>query len=214
MQSPVWRGSSVLAQGWSSSDNSGFGRLVQVFRGGGQKPVCRYSSLAWLHVGRYSSSSSQAFEAFVGVVDEDPVLVLQVGLSLVRHRGGLWRRRDRKSWGHLKIRRQRPEYLKCVRHTQAAYLLVWGYLNQGIHQSLMCRQCFWSLWGWQQVSLWATDQWSQRQVRVGQVDKVWFAFENIVTGWHSADQHHYSDRSTAFIIWSLVSFWSRHHWWQ
>ncbi len=47
-----------------------------------------HSSLAWLHVGRDGSSSSQAFEAFVGVVDEDPVLVFQVGLSLVGHGGG------------------------------------------------------------------------------------------------------------------------------
>lgn len=72
-----------------------FGRLDRVsWWSRFKKPVCRCSSLARLHVGRYGSSSRQAFEAFVGVVDEDPVLVLQVGLGLVRHRGG-WRRRRR-----------------------------------------------------------------------------------------------------------------------
>lgn len=38
------------------------------------------SSLARLHVGRDGSPCRQPFKAFVGVVDEDPVLVLQVRL--------------------------------------------------------------------------------------------------------------------------------------
>lgn len=44
------------------------------------------SSLAGLHVGRDGAPSRQALEALVGVVDEDPVLVLQVGLTVVGHR--------------------------------------------------------------------------------------------------------------------------------
>ncbi len=36
------------------------------------------SSFAALHVGRDGSSGRQALEALVGVVDEDPVLVLVV----------------------------------------------------------------------------------------------------------------------------------------
>lgn len=48
----------------------------------------RRSSLPGLHVGRYRSPGRQALEALVGVVDEDPVLVLQVGLGVVGHLGG------------------------------------------------------------------------------------------------------------------------------
>lgn len=44
------------------------------------------SSLAGLHVGRDGAPSRQALEALVGVVDEDPVLVLKVGLAVVGHR--------------------------------------------------------------------------------------------------------------------------------
>lgn len=48
-----------------------------------KKPLRRCSSLSWLHVGWYCSSSSQTFKAFVRVVDEDPVLVFQVNLCLI-----------------------------------------------------------------------------------------------------------------------------------
>lgn len=46
------------------------------------------SSFPRLHVGRDGTSSSQAFEAFVGVVYEDPVLVLQISFSLIGHLSG------------------------------------------------------------------------------------------------------------------------------
>lgn len=46
------------------------------------------SSLPCLHVGGDSPSGCEAFKALVGVVDEDPVLVLEVCLRMVGHHGG------------------------------------------------------------------------------------------------------------------------------
>lgn len=56
-------------------------------------PVPQFSSLPRLHVGRNRSPSSQALKALVGVVNEDPVLVLQVGLHLVGNRSNCRKRR-------------------------------------------------------------------------------------------------------------------------
>lgn len=137
----TWRSGSVLLSGlkFCRGLNNSF-----TFHGL-KKPVWRSSSLPWLHVGRYSSSGSQAFKSFVGVVDEDPVLVLQVGFSLVGHLSS-WRRRTGR-WRKMLFKhfKAEPQNMKCVDQKQVEYLLVWGYLNQGTHQSWRCRRCFWSL---------------------------------------------------------------------
>lgn len=55
------------------------------FLGGQGLAAGRGSSLARLHVGRDGTASRQALKALVGVVDEDPVLVLQFRLAVVGH---------------------------------------------------------------------------------------------------------------------------------
>lgn len=59
--------------------------MTQFLGGGWGFAAGHGSSLARLHVGRDGAASRQALEALVGVVDEDPVLVLQLRLAVVGH---------------------------------------------------------------------------------------------------------------------------------
>lgn len=85
----TWKTDAALLSGLKLFRQQMFG-LVLWWR-----PVWRCSSLPWLHVGWYSSPSSQALKALVGVVDKNPVLVLQVGLGVVGDRS-YWKGKRRR----------------------------------------------------------------------------------------------------------------------
>lgn len=71
--------------GWGGRSFATATSQLTQFLGGRSLAAGRGSSLARLHVGRDGAASRQALEALVGVVDEDPVLVLQLSLAVVGH---------------------------------------------------------------------------------------------------------------------------------
>ena len=74
-----------------------------------ESPTATSSSLSRLHVGGDGPAGREPFKAFVCVVDEHPVLVLQVRLRLVGHNWSSWEEIHKndigsRAWENIQVR--------------------------------------------------------------------------------------------------------------